>query len=134
MHELDACEHGVGRVKRLEVEHRFVQSLDGVVIVFNDVVEVLDLAHHYWHVEAGVEQWGLADKFAMVLEAAPRSQAELAQYCRSKGLLMEQLERWRNEVQAALSAGQSSAGSSERAADKKRIRELERDLRRKEKA
>jgi len=32
VHQLDAGEHGVGRVKRLEVEHRFGQSLDGVVV------------------------------------------------------------------------------------------------------
>jgi transposase-like protein len=80
------------------------------------------------------EQWSPADKFSIVLEAAPLNEAELAAYCRRKGLLVEQLERWRTEVHAALSGGQSRAGASERATDKKRIRELEKDLRRKEKA
>ncbi len=80
------------------------------------------------------EQWSSADKFAVVLETAPLNAAELAAYCRRKGLLMEQLERWRNEVHTVLSAGQSRAGTTERATDKKCIRELERDLRRKEKA
>ncbi len=80
------------------------------------------------------EQWSSADKFAVVLEAAPLNAAELAAYCRRKGLLVEQLERWRTEVHTALTAGQNRAGATERATDKKRIRELERDLRRKEKA
>jgi transposase-like protein len=80
------------------------------------------------------EQWSAADKFAAVLEAAPLNQAELGAYCRRKGLLVEQLERWRTEVHAVLSSGQGRASGSERATDKKRIRELEKDLRRKEKA
>ena len=80
------------------------------------------------------EQWSPVDKFVVVLEAAPLNEAELAAYCRRKGLLVEQLERWRTEVHTALPTGQNRTGATERATDKKRIRELERDLRRKEKA
>lgn len=80
------------------------------------------------------EQWSAADKFAVVLEAAPLNEAELGAYCRRKGMLVEQLERWRTEVHAVLSGGQGGTVPSERAADKKRIRDLEKDLRRKEKA
>jgi hypothetical protein len=39
--------------------------------------------------------WSAADKFSVVLEAAPLNVVELAEYCRRKGLLVEQLERWR---------------------------------------
>ena len=80
------------------------------------------------------EQWGAADKFAAVLEAAPLNEAELAAYCRRKGLLVAQLERWRTEMHAALTRQDSQAEATARAQDKKRIRELEKDLRRKEKA
>lgn len=80
------------------------------------------------------EQWSAADKFAVVLEAAPLNEAELGAYCRRKGMLVEQLERWRAEVHAVLSGGQGGTAKNERAADKKRIRDLEKDLRRKEKA
>lgn len=80
------------------------------------------------------EQWSAADKFALVLEAAPLNEAELGAYCRRKGLLVEQLERWRSEVHAVLAGGTSGTATSERATDEKRIRELEKDLRRKEKA
>jgi len=80
------------------------------------------------------EQWGAAEKFAAVLEAAPLNEAELAAYCRRKGLLVAQLERWRAEMHAALTRQDSQAEATARAQDKKRIRELEKDLRRKEKA
>lgn len=80
------------------------------------------------------EQWSAADKFSVVLKAAPLNEAELGAYCRRKGLLVEQLERWRTEVHAALSGAQSRSSESERATDKRRIRDLEKDLRRKEKA
>ncbi len=69
-----------------------------------------------------------------MLEAAPLNEAELGAYCRRKGMLVEQLERWRTEVHAVLSGGHGGTAPSERAADKKRIRDLEKDLRRKEKA
>lgn len=80
------------------------------------------------------EQWSAADKFSIVLEAAPLNAAELAEYCRRKGLLVEQLERWRAEVHSVLTGGQGRSTDRERATDKKRIRDLEKDLRRKEKA
>lgn len=79
------------------------------------------------------EQWNPATKFAVVLEAAPLNEAELATYCRSKGLHVEQLQRWRSEMQATLAGGSGRDRAAERAKDK-RIRDLERDLRRKEKA
>ena len=77
------------------------------------------------------KQWSAADKFSAVLEAASLNEAELAGYCRRKGLLVTQLERWRTEMQAALTRQDSKAESTARAQDKKRIRELEKDLRRK---
>src|SRR6201982_1403486 len=45
---------------------------------------------------------GLAvDKFAVVLETAPLNAAELAEYCRRKGLYPEQIAAWRTACQAA---------------------------------
>ena len=40
------------------------------------------------------EQWSSANKFSVVLETASLNQAELAQYCRSKGLYIEQITAW----------------------------------------
>src|SRR5450830_2196100 len=53
VHELNAGEHGAGGAERLEVEHRPGYPLDGAEVLFDDVVEVLDLAHHDRHVAAG---------------------------------------------------------------------------------
>ena len=82
------------------------------------------------------EQWSSEDKFAVVLETAAMSVAELAEYCRRKGLYTEQIAAWRkncsganaNVVQAAKGQREQSKG------DQKRIRMLEKELNRKEKA
>jgi hypothetical protein len=82
------------------------------------------------------EEWSSKDKFGVVLETAHLNEAELAQYCRSKGLFVEQIAAWReacqhaNEPPAERNREQREQGKS----DRKKIKELERDLRRKEKA
>lgn len=83
---------------------------------------------------ANPEQWSGADKLAVVLEAAPLGEAELSEYCRRRGLHVEQVVRWRDEAQVALGRLERAKPDGSRLHDKKRIRELERDLRRKEKA
>ena len=40
-------------------------------------------------------EWSSADKFGVVLETARMNEAELAEYCRSKGLFVEQVADWR---------------------------------------
>ena len=80
------------------------------------------------------EQWSGADKLAVVLETAPLGEAELSEYCRRRGLHVEQVGRWRDEAQTALGRQERAQRDGTREHDKKRIRELERDLRRKEKA
>ena len=42
------------------------------------------------------EQWSSANKFSVVLETASLNQAELAEYCRNKGLYVEQIVAWRS--------------------------------------
>jgi len=82
------------------------------------------------------ESWSSSDKFSVVLEVAAFNEAELAEYCRRKGLHAEQITLWR---QACMSAN-ATAEEQERAfkeqtkQDKKHIKRLEVDLRRKEKA
>lgn len=82
------------------------------------------------------EGWSSEDKFAVVLETAALNEAELAEYCRRKGLYAEQIAAWR---QACLTANASAAeltrSQREQAKeDRKRIRQLEKELQRKEKA
>ena len=71
-----------------------------------------------------------------MLETAALSEIELSEYCRRKGLYPEQVQQWRQ----ACILGQQSARALQQAekaqskADKKRIRQLEQELRRKDKA
>ncbi len=82
------------------------------------------------------ESWSPEDKLAVVIETAALNEAELAEYCRRKGLFAEQVVAWKQGfVQGTLVAGVSASALQEQARrDKKRIRELEHDLRHKEKA
>jgi transposase-like protein len=86
--------------------------------------------------DAGPEGWSSRDKFAAVVETAAMNASDLAEYCRQRGLFVEQIKAWRtaceqaNDWQRASSARLSQATKVE----KKRIKALERDLQRKEKA
>ena len=82
------------------------------------------------------EKWSSEDKFAIVLEAAPLNEAELAEYCRQKGLYVEQVASWRKAcLQAnASSAAQAKVQQEQTKQDRKQVKSLERELRRKEKA
>ena len=82
------------------------------------------------------EKWGAQDKLAVVIETAAFNESELSEYCRKKGLYPEQVERWR---EAALKGYQrdeqiQQQQVSSRKEDKRKIKKLESELRRKEKA
>lgn len=80
--------------------------------------------------------WGSADKFSAVLETAAMNEAELSVYCRERGLYPEQIRTWREACEQAndWDRAQNKRLKESRRADVKRIKELEWDLRRKEKA
>jgi len=82
------------------------------------------------------EKWSSEDKFAIVLEAASLNEAELAEYCRQKGLYVEQIAAWRKAcLQAnANSAAQTKAEQKQVRKDRNKIKKLERELHRKDKA
>ena len=82
------------------------------------------------------EGWTSRDKFAAVLETASLNEAELGEYCRRRGLLPEQIRAWRAACESANDWDKESRRQSAEAArtEKARVRQLERDLARKEKA
>ncbi len=82
------------------------------------------------------ESWSSSDKFAVVLETAALNEAELAEYCRKKGLYAEQISMWKLACIGAnaTAAEQEKTLKEQTKKDKKRIKVLEVDLRRKEKA
>jgi transposase len=47
------------------------------------------------------EQWSPSNKFAVVIETAALNGAEMAEYCRKKGLLAEQIELWKHPCMGA---------------------------------
>lgn len=82
------------------------------------------------------QDWSAHAKFAVVVETAGFNEAELSEYCRSKGLYPEQIKAWK---QAMLEGTESATKQHEQARietkqDKQKIKQLEQELRRKEKA
>lgn len=82
------------------------------------------------------DRWSSEDKFLVVLETYAMNQAELAEYCRKKGLYKEQIDAWRSVCLSANTGeiNQTKRLSQELKEEKKRTSEIEKDLRKKEKA
>jgi transposase len=82
------------------------------------------------------ELWKSEDKFLIVMETYSMNQAELAEYCRKKGLYKEQIDVWRDSCLNAngRESNQSKQLNQELKEEKKRAKTLEKDLRKKEKA
>ena len=86
--------------------------------------------------EQKVERWSTQDKFSIVVETAPLSEAELAEYCRKKGLYVEQVQAWRDAcIQANGGVAQEAARAQKALRLKDReIKKLIKELTRKESA
>ena len=82
------------------------------------------------------DKWSAEEKFAIVLETATLSEVEVNEYCRIKGLYPEQIKAWKQACIAANSTevSKQKKATPESKADKKRIKQLEKELNRKEKA
>lgn len=76
------------------------------------------------------DEWSAEEKLGAVLEAKGLSEAELGEFLRRRGLHEEQLREWEAAAIESL-RGRKAPGKSPEA---KRVKELERELRRKEKA
>ena len=80
--------------------------------------------------------WASVDKFAAVLETAALNESERSVYCRKRGLYPNQIKQWRIACEQANDwdrAQNKRLQDTTRNADKK-IKALEKDLTRKEKA
>jgi len=77
--------------------------------------------------------WSTEQKFAFVLESACLNELELGEYCREQGLYPELLQEWKlNCIQANTAAVKKNDADTR--GDRKRIKALEKELTRKEKA
>jgi len=82
------------------------------------------------------DHWSAEAKFAVVVETAAMNEAELSEYCREKGLYPNQVKEWKVAcIQGQVSEVERRKQDRELTKkDKRRIKELERELNRKEKA
>lgn len=81
-------------------------------------------------------KWSSEDKFHVVLETAPLNETELAEYCRRKGIYVNEVKAWRDQClkanQAIIEDPKELKESLK--SEKELNRKLERELRIKEKA
>jgi transposase len=80
------------------------------------------------------DDWTAAEKLEAVMEAARLSDDELGEFLRRKGLHQAQLEQWREQVLESLGDAPRRRGRQAPSPEAKRVRELEKELRRKDKA
>lgn len=80
--------------------------------------------------------WSVEARFSAIVETATMSELELGEYCRAKGLYPEQIKEWKAEFISSLknSSVSSQQEKTQGKGDKKRVNQLEKELRRKEKA
>ena len=76
------------------------------------------------------------NKLAVVIETAAMNEQELSEYCRRKGLYVEQIACWREAAIAGNDANErlTKAERQELQKERKKSRRLEKELNRKEKA
>ena len=82
------------------------------------------------------EGWTARDKFAVVLETAAMNESERSEYCRKRGLYPEQLAAWRRACEQANDWAEQRSAEQVKAdrEQRRKMRELERELNRKEMA
>ena len=97
------------------------------------IVEVVARSKRQRAVQRGkrVSEWSAEEKLQAVVEAASLTEAELGAWLRQKGLREEDLTRFRADALTGLTASKKPRAGS---AEQKRIKELERDLKRKDAA
>lgn len=79
--------------------------------------------------------WSAAARFDAVLTTAPMDEATRNAWCREHGVYPQELAAWRaSATQALAEPEEQRASPKETASDRRRIKELERELRRKDKA
>jgi transposase len=77
------------------------------------------------------EDWTAAEKLAAVIESRALTDEGLGAFLRNKGLHEAQVAQWEERALAALSPTKAVRGAS---SDQRRVRDLEKELRRKDKA
>lgn len=75
-----------------------------------------------------------SEKLKAVVEFESLPEAKRGEFLRTQGLHLENIKAWRKQLEEALTPVDKQAERLERAADRRKIKELERELRRKDAA
>lgn len=79
--------------------------------------------------------WTASARFDVVLTTAAMDEASKSAWCRANGVYPQELARWRENAMSALSGAETPRASAQEAKQNRRkIKELEREIRRKDKA
>jgi hypothetical protein len=79
--------------------------------------------------------WTAAARLQAVIATAAMDEAQRSAWCRENGVYPTELQQWKDSATAALSEAPEERVSAQQSRDaKRRIKELERDVRRKDKA
>ena len=81
-----------------------------------------------------IQDWRPEEKLAVVLEAASLTEGELGAFLRRKGLTTAVLEEWKQQALVGLRGTAQLSEVQRDSRDSRRVKELERELRRKDKA
>lgn len=92
-----------------------------------------------WRSEALAEParervWTAAARLEAVIATAAMNEAARSAWCRANGVYPQELAQWRQTATAALAAPQEASAAPQAKQDRRRIKELEREVRRKDKA
>jgi DNA-binding transcriptional MerR regulator len=93
-----------------------------------------------WHSEAlsrpaRERVWTAAARLQAVITTAAMDEAQRSAWCREQGIFPSDLQQWQQNATAALAQPEEGRASpQETREDRRRIKELERELRRKDKA
>lgn len=85
-------------------------------------------------ISPALRPWSAEEKVRVVLAAAAISDQDMGEFLRREGLHEEGLVRFQEQVRSAAIAGLAPAKKAARGEEQKRIKDLERELRRKEAA
>jgi transposase-like protein len=80
------------------------------------------------------DDWSAEEKLEAVLEAKRLSSSELGEFLRRRGLHEAQLRQWQETADAGALESLRGRKTTGKSGEAKRVKELERELRRKEKA
>ncbi|OPZ21962.1 MAG: hypothetical protein BWZ03_00773 [bacterium ADurb.BinA186] len=86
--------------------------------------------------EKNPEGWSTQNKFAAVIETSSMNEAELAEYCRKRGIYPSQVKAWRSACENANDWDNTTQKKLRESVkdEQKQVKKLERELVRKDKA